>query len=319
MAWSKSSLPRLCIICGNMNDFSFYCEDCERRDWHVEGQNKDMEIRKKLSETLRKRSCELMDVPDVVFKAASGKAKDVERLIMAKANAYVTDKQGNTALSSAVLHGHREVVKVLASKVPDLLLKPLPCKSSMTCLQYACILRQTEMAQILLKAGGKGLLHLTDERGATCLHYACEGGSADVVRLVLHEGGVELLLKADRSGVPPLRHAIANGFDEAVIALLLEHSHGAAISNDAQCVFVACQPGRLAALRRIAAAPGGAAALRAATFDANALNLAAHLGNTDAIRILLAAVVAPPASAASPAAAATVIPAAAPAATGHGH
>ena len=206
----KKGFTRLCITCGNLNEHSFYCEECETRDWPVDDKSKKG---KKLK--ISKSSLESVDLPDIIGKAALNKFKDVEKLLSAKADAMVTSRDGLTPLSIAIELGHRDVVSSLIAKAPQDVLYMMT--EDQTSLQKACLRGQTSIVHLLLKAGGQRLLDMSDIRGLSSLYYACEGGNVEIIRALLRQGGPDLLLRCGRKdGAPPLRNSLLMGFPDPV-------------------------------------------------------------------------------------------------------
>jgi ankyrin repeat protein len=250
----------LCILCGSMTDTVFYCENCEEGDWNEERGLygvKSSQANSETKKTNRGNRRLLPDAadPEIIKKTKSGKWKEVEKLLVAKADATATQADGFSALDIAVALGHRDVVKVLVSMAPStLIFKENPDRCNPFAL--ACLGGNAEIVQLLLNAGGDRLLHTCDGVGATCLLHACIGEKIDIVRILLKRGGTELLLKRTKQGTSCLRYCIMHDHIQ-VIPTLLQHEDGTALLNDPHCMLIAYRMRRLDILRLLAASGAG--------------------------------------------------------------
>ena len=121
-----------------------------------------------------------------------GKLKEVRRLIASCPDSvFEVDKDGITALWNAVMHGHTLIVEALLEAAGKDFQKNLVfqrASESFSCLEFALIQKNMDIARLLVKAGGEELVHRHSHEG-TCLHKACRFGDISIVREILRIGG----------------------------------------------------------------------------------------------------------------------------------
>jgi len=113
--------------------------------------------------------------------------------------AATSKKTGATALLIAAMVGAQDIVDILLTRFPNLLL--CAKNDGMTALGMAAWNGFPETVKMLMEQGGNELLFHKDERGWTCLHRAVEQGHVDVIALLVERGGKPLVDSPDKANV----------------------------------------------------------------------------------------------------------------------
>lgn len=129
--------------------------------------------------------------------ASRGHAAVVRSLLKQKSRINLPDLNGYTALHSACMHNHPEVVKVLVEDIR--LMINLPDQSGWAALHYACEKGYLEVARRLLKAGAS--IEVLSPNKWTPLHVASYYKQPAVVALLL-ESGADLQAKDNVKQTP---------------------------------------------------------------------------------------------------------------------
>jgi ankyrin repeat protein len=155
--------------------------------------------------------------PESLLRAAERGLEDVVWLLLTRSDVKVglKDKDGRTALTYAVMGGHKTVVKMLLARSE--VEADLKDKDGMTLLWWAARMEHEAIVEMLLKSG-KVDADLNDNDSRTLLSWMAEEGREAVVNVLLNKGAN--LESKDKNGLTPLSWAAENGH-EAVIKLLL--------------------------------------------------------------------------------------------------
>lgn len=113
--------------------------------------------------------------------------------------AATSKKTGATALLIAAMVGAQDIVDILLTRFPNLLL--CAKNDGMTALDMAAWNGFPETVKVLMEQGGDELLFHKDERGWTCLHRAVEQGHIDVIALLVERAGKPLVDSPDKDNV----------------------------------------------------------------------------------------------------------------------
>jgi ankyrin repeat protein len=242
--------------------------------------------------------------------AALGRPDLVELVLRRGAAAETADFFGQTPLLLAAFAGHRAVVQVLLKN--GVRVNPArPGKT--TALHWAVTRWQPRLAEILVNhgarlnavdAGGRTPLHLAvlnnnpaaarwllgkgadparqDRAGDTALHAATAGGPIKLIEVLL--AGKAPVNAVNRAGLTPLGTAVIAGHRAAADLL---RRRGGRLPAQKTILFAAAE-GDAAQVKKLAALRPDAVKTQA-VFGQTALHLAARLGRTDAVKVLLAA------------------------------
>jgi ankyrin len=131
-------------------------------------------------------------------------------------NLTETDRNGNTPLHEACLHGHMEIVEVLLKKIAeknqDVTKVNIKNNAGLTPFHIACREDHHKIVKLLLDKYPK-LLKECDNDKATPLHYACRNDNIDTVRLLMQKSSslYEFLTPRISDGVTPIHVAAQYG------------------------------------------------------------------------------------------------------------
>ena len=285
----SAPFSRLCILCGDLIQDSYYCNECESKDWMLAEQSAVNETSSKSHRNAQRNKFTLASTsnqPLIIRQAVDGTVRDIEKLLLAKADVCETDSTGNTALHYAIVADNREVVKFLVTKFPNELL-PKTSLTDNSVLHVACSEGQNETFQLLLNAsGGEKLLQGNFEG---ILLSAFKGGNDEIIRQLIRKGGHEIIRrKPSPNRKSFLNLAIESDCSDSNIRAVLERSSKLALLNDHSCLILASRKGRLPLVRLFAAVDGGRV-LKDDTIVFSAVIAAAELGHADIVRFLLPA------------------------------
>ncbi len=228
-----------------------------------------------------------------------GKLKEVRRLIASCPDSvFEVDKDGITALWNAVMHGHTLIVEALLEAAGKDFQKNLVfqrASESFSCLEFALIQKNMDIARLLVKAGGEELVHRHSHEG-TCLHKACRFGDISIVREILRIGGKSLVYKTDKEGASALHIASQEGNLDMVRALvkvggrdlLLQATIPTSSTGEGQtCLHCACMRGHVAVVRELLAAGGQELVAIAGSDACSCLHLACRNQHARVVQELL--------------------------------
>lgn len=151
---------------------------------------------------------------DQLLEAANaGDAKTVATLLNKGLDPNSTDKQGNTLLMIAAVHGHEALVKLLVERKADLRLRSPVGDSA---LMLASLKGHLGVVKLLVEGGAP----LTYPGSWSPLHYAAFEGRPEVVRYLLDKGTDKNALAPN--GYSALMLAARGGHMEAARMLLYE-------------------------------------------------------------------------------------------------
>ena len=185
----------------------------------------------------------------LIMAARAGSKRCVETLLKNKADPFMTDAEGNNALTQAAYFGHAEVVEVLAklkadgadgssaAEVGETPVCPTINRKENAEEQTALVLAarrgHLQTVQALLRRGAD--VHLPDKNGLTALMWACNRGHDAIIPLLIASGernerdGMpqrlatdDQRLATDKEGMTALMHAAHNGHVQAAEILVVE-------------------------------------------------------------------------------------------------
>ncbi|GFS41325.1 transient receptor potential cation channel subfamily A member 1 homolog [Trichonephila inaurata madagascariensis] len=204
-----------------------------------------------------------------------------------KLRKYVDEKNisGYTALHSAVMKGHLDIVKILLEKGADV---KLTFDHSSHPLHLAAVSGDVDIVKCLLQHGAA--VNCVNNFGETPLHKAAAFNACEVIDFLLQNGaGIE---SHDNAHFTPLLIAVAEGHVEAIKTLLRFEADINVLDNmDRTVIFWAAQedhPVSLMTLLKL----GNSTALvdlvnRCDHYDNSPLHIAALKGYSDVTEILL--------------------------------
>ncbi|KAH1145510.1 hypothetical protein GYH30_041305 [Glycine max] len=151
--------------------------------------------------------------------AIQGHTEIVKFLLEAGSSlATIARSNGKTALHSAARNGHLVVVKALLEKEPGVATRT--DKKGQTALHMAVKGQNIEVVEELIKADPSSI-NMVDSKGNTALHIATRKGRAQIVKLLL-EQKENVTSAVNRCGETAVDTAEKTG-NHAVQAILLEH------------------------------------------------------------------------------------------------
>ncbi len=158
--------------------------------------------------------------------AVHGDLNAVESLLTAGFNPNAPVRDGQTPLSTAMLLGQPELVRLLLAwhADPNQAMDTRPKMSSDTSLHYAARNGNLRMAATLLAGGAE--IDARGSAGRTALHLAVVGGHLDLIPFLIGKGADVNARDAD--GASPLDRAIERGSLDAAALLL---AHGARLNE----------------------------------------------------------------------------------------
>lgn len=175
---------------------------------------------------------DIYDVPDtygstaLMTAAMAGHVDVVARLLgSGKSNVRARDQSGSTALHVAAYYGHASCVELILRAGAE---ANALDGHGQTPLFHACGGGHADVAQALFQAGGS--VHFVDGEGRSLLHWAAVGGHDQVCTMLLSRNlPVD---GADNSGRTPLHNA-AFGNHGRTLAVLLQAGANADLQDDA--------------------------------------------------------------------------------------
>ncbi|KAL6818997.1 ankyrin [Trichoderma camerunense] len=186
---------------------------------------------------VRRSMYSLLDDEDLDFQHDNSEVADVTgdpreedvRASVSGLDLEDKDESGMTKLHHAVQASNSGLVESLISEGADLSSRD---NSGRTALHYAYLGQSPDfhMMLLLLKAGGKAFINLTDDSGQTVLHYEAGLGSAYHLQILINFGAD--IRVTDKYGFSPFLWGVVAGQEETIFQLLRVGADANSTSTD---------------------------------------------------------------------------------------
>ncbi|XP_067678535.1 ankyrin repeat domain-containing protein 50-like [Haliotis asinina] len=186
-------------------------------------------------------------ITPIMIAAEMGHKEVVKLLVSSGADVSLADNKGDNILHYACQGGHTETVKyILSQNMSDINSRGF---QKMSPLMRAALMGHREVMK-LLASKGADVLQL-DLGGDNILHYACRGGHIETVEYILSQNMLDINSRGCRK-MTPVMSAGQEGHKE-VVELLVENNADLSLVNNGNnnILHLVCQQGRLEMVRYV--------------------------------------------------------------------
>ena len=258
----KTEQLKKCVVCIQKYKIcSYYCsKSCQQMNWEIHKafhRSEDQKPHIHLTRDIRN------GITDLMLLCFEGKVKELKRILfqIQTKDLVAVDNQGLSALNYAICGRNQTIVQLLV-KIGGKHLIFKTISNNVTSLHQTCYHGHYNICKILTAFGGKDLLDLCTSDGFTCFHIACQEGHTDILKHLVNQiellGDQDIVVGKTRKGLTCFQLACLEGHLDIVnlycTNLFPRNCFG--IEHTIQCLFISCEKGHLALVKRIVECEG---------------------------------------------------------------